>query len=60
MVIAGKAGGYLKMGQAVTMPAGTPNNRVLLSLCHAMGMTDVKTFGNAKFCTDGPIKELIA
>jgi len=42
------------------MPAGTPHTAFLLSLCHAMGMTDVKAFGAAKFCTDGPIKEIIA
>jgi hypothetical protein len=59
LVILGK-GGYFKTGQAVTMPAGTAHNRILLSLCHAMGMTDVKAFGNPKFCTDGPIKEIIA
>ncbi len=60
VLLAGNAGGYLKTGQAVNMPAGTPHNRVLLSLCHAMGMTDVTTFGNPKFCTDGPIKEIVA
>ncbi len=49
---------YFKPAQAVTMPAGTAHNRLLLSLCHAMGMTDVTAFGNPKFCTDGPIKEI--
>ncbi len=60
LVIAAASGGYFKTGQAVTMPAGTPHNRILMSLCHAMGMTDVKAFGNPKFCTDGPIKEIMA
>jgi len=60
MLIAGNAGGYFKTGQAITLPNGTPHNRLLLSLCHAMGMTDTKAFGNPKFCTDGPIKELLA
>jgi hypothetical protein len=60
MLLAGNAQGYFKTGQAVQLPAGTPQNRLLLSLCHGMGMTDVTTFGNAKFCTDGPIKELLA
>ena len=60
MLLAGNAQGYFKTGQAVTMPNGTPHNRLLLSLCHGMGLTDTKTFGNAKFCTDGPIKELLA
>ena len=49
-----------KTGQAVTMPSGTPHNRLLLSLCHAMGMTDTTAFGNPKFCTDGPITEIVA
>jgi hypothetical protein len=60
MMLAGSAGGYLKTGQAITMPAGTPHNRLLLSLCHAMGMTDTTAFGNPKFCTDGPIQEIVA
>jgi len=60
MLIAGNAGGYFKTGQAITMPNGTPHNRLLLSLCHGMGLTDVTTFGNPKFCSDGPIKELVA
>jgi len=60
MMLAGNAQGYFKTGQAITMPDGTPHNRLLLSLCHGMGLTDVVTFGNPKFCTDGPIKELLA
>jgi hypothetical protein len=60
VMLAGSAGGYFKTGQAVTMPAGTPQNRLLLSLCHAMGLTDVTTFGNPKFCTAGPIAEIKA
>jgi hypothetical protein len=59
MLLAGSAGGYLKTGQAVNMPAGTPHNRLLLTLCNAMGVT-ATSFGNPKFCTDGPIKEIIA
>ena len=60
MLLAGTAQGYFKMGQAIQMPDGTPHNRLLLSLCHGMGLTDVTTFGNAKFCSAGPIKELLA
>ncbi|HWZ92068.1 MAG TPA: DUF1552 domain-containing protein [Polyangiaceae bacterium] len=60
MLLIGSAGGYLKTGQAVTMPSGTPHNRLLLSLCHAMDMTDTTAFGNPKFCTDGPIQEIVA
>jgi hypothetical protein len=32
---------------------------LLLTLCNAMGVP-ATTFGNPKFCTDGPIKEIIA
>jgi hypothetical protein len=60
LIAAGKSTGYFKTGQAVTMPNGTPHNRILLSLVHAMGMTDVTSFGNPKFCTAGPIKEIMA
>jgi hypothetical protein len=60
VMLAGSCGGYFKTGQAVTMPAGTPHNRLHLSLCHAMGLTDVTIFGNPKFCTAGPIAEIAA
>jgi hypothetical protein len=59
LIASGRGVGYFKTGQAVTMPAGTPHNRLLLSICHAMGLTDLKAAGNAKFCGDGPIKELM-
>jgi hypothetical protein len=58
VVLAGNAGGYFKPGRAVTMPSGTPHNRLHLSLCQAMGLTGVTTFGNPKFCTAGPIAEI--
>jgi hypothetical protein len=60
VLLAGSGGGYFKTGQAVTMPAGTPHNRLHLSLCRAMGLTDVTVFGNPKFCTAGPIAEIAA
>jgi hypothetical protein len=59
MLLIGSAGGYLKTGQAVTMPAGTPHNRLLITLANAMGVPTT-TFGNPKFCTGGPIKEIVA
>ena len=64
-MLAGSAGGYLKTGQAVTL-ANDPshitnsNNRLLLTLCHAMGLTDVTTFGDAKYCASGPITQIVA
>jgi len=60
LMLAGSAGGYLKTGQAVTMPSGTPHNRLLVALCQAMGLSSVTSFGNPKFCTGGPIQEIVA
>jgi hypothetical protein len=57
LIAAGKNMGF-KTGQAVTMPMGTPHNRLLLNLINAMGVTGVTTFGNPKFCSAGPIKEI--
>jgi hypothetical protein len=59
-MLAGSAGGYLKTGQAVKMPSGTPHNRLFVTLCQAMGLPNVASFGNPKFCVDGPIKEIVA
>jgi hypothetical protein len=66
-MIAGSAGGYFKTGQAVSLPGGSysggpgmPHNRLLLSLCQAMGLSQVTTFGTAKYCTGGPITQIMA
>jgi hypothetical protein len=59
LMLAGSAGGYLKTGQAVKMPSGTAHNRLLLTICQAMGLSGVTAFGNPKFCVDGPIKEIV-
>lgn len=32
-----------------------PHNRLWLSLAHAMGDTELQTFGTERFCTDGPL-----
>ena len=32
-------------------------NDLLISVCHAMALTDVSTFGNPSYCT-GPIGEI--
>jgi hypothetical protein len=34
-----------------------PHNRLLMSLAHAFGH-EIKSFGNPKFCTDGPLTDL--
>jgi hypothetical protein len=66
-MLAGSAGGYLKTGQAVTLPSGqynggpgTPHNRVLVTICQAMGLANVTAFGTAKYCTGGPLTQLMA
>jgi hypothetical protein len=52
-VIGGSAGGFFKTGQVVSFP-GEPHNRLLLTLCHAMGVaTDV--FGDPDYCRAGPL-----
>lgn len=41
------------LGRLVTYP-GEPHNRLLLSICHAMGVFDA-TFGDPDFCGAGPL-----
>lgn len=45
-----------KTGRAMDFK-GVPHNRLLLSLCEAMGHPE-KTFGNPDFCSDGPLTGL--
>jgi hypothetical protein len=54
LMLAGTCGGYFKTGQAIQAPSGTPHNRLLISLCNAMGIPTM-TFGNPKHCTGGAI-----
>jgi hypothetical protein len=55
-VIAGGAAGGLKGGRFLPYN-NQPHNNLLVSLCHAMGMTDVTTFGIPELCT-GPLSGL--
>ena len=48
VVMAGSCGGYFKTGRSLALPAGTPNNGLLVALCNAMG-TPVTTFGETKY-----------
>jgi hypothetical protein len=48
VVMAGSCGGYYKTGRSLALPAGTPNNGLLVSLCNAMG-TPVTTFGETSY-----------
>jgi hypothetical protein len=64
--IGGRAGGlleggrYLKYGDITDKGGNQPvaHNDLLLSLCHLMGLRDVQTFGDPKYCTGG-LKNLI-
>jgi len=56
-VLGGNAGGFLKTGQLLSFP-GEAHNRLLLTLCHAMGVaTDV--FGDPDYCKAGPLSGAI-
>ncbi len=46
-----------KGGQMVDA-GGVPHNRLLLSIAHGMGLTNLSQFGNPDFCSDGPIQGL--
>ena len=50
VVMAGSCGGYFKTGRSLALPAGTPNNGLLVALCNAMGTpTATGTFGEAMY-----------
>ena len=55
-VLAGGAGGYLRTGRYLRL-SGRAHNDLLVSACHAMGLTDVNSYGDPEFCT-GPMSEL--
>jgi hypothetical protein len=44
-------------GRALQFP-GVPHNRLLLSLAHAMGHTELVRFGNPDYCDAGPLTGL--
>jgi hypothetical protein len=48
VVMAGSCGGYFKTGRSLNLPAGTPNNGVLIAVCNAMG-AHTDTFGSATY-----------
>jgi hypothetical protein len=56
-VLAG-GGGYLKMGRQMNYK-DQPHNNLLVSVCNAMGLEDVTTFGIPGVCT-GPLQGLTA
>lgn len=59
--VAGTAGGRVKGGRLLSygevvnggMRSGRAHNDLLVSMCQAWGYTDVKTFGDPKYCKGG-------
>ena len=47
-ILAGHAGGALKGGQHFKAPNRTPLSNVMLSLLHALGLDDLKSFGDSE------------
>lgn len=62
-ILAGSAGGYFKTGRyldyTLNKSPGLPHNNLLLSIAHAMGMSDLKSIGVPGVCT-GPLRGLAA
>jgi hypothetical protein len=48
-VIIGSGGGFFKTGRTVTFPNQFPNNHLLTSVLHALGMTSVTGVGDPKY-----------
>jgi hypothetical protein len=57
-VVAGGAGGAVPTGRYLEFGEKLDHNRLLVSLCHAMGLQDVNTFGNIDGGT-GPLPGLV-
>jgi len=48
-VVIGSGGGFFKTGRMVTFPNQIPNNHLLTSVLHALGMTSVTGVGDPKY-----------
>ncbi|HEY6881832.1 MAG TPA: hypothetical protein VI299_27580, partial [Polyangiales bacterium] len=57
-VVAGGAGGAVPMGRYLEYNEQVQHNRLLVAICNAMGLADVKTFGNIDNGT-GPLAKLL-
>jgi hypothetical protein len=51
-------GGLFETGRFLQYASGQPHNNLLLSICHAMGLEDVQSFGIPGLCT-GPLPGLL-
>ncbi len=45
-VVLGGGGGFLRSGRLVQLPPNSPSNRLFVTMCHAMGFTDVQRYGD--------------
>lgn len=57
-ILAGSAGGYFKTGRHLKYADGTRHNDLLVSICQAMGLSDVTTFGNPAYSSGKPLAKL--
>jgi hypothetical protein len=57
-VLAGGASGAIPMGRYLEFDEMVDHNRLLVSMCHAMGLPDIETFGNTDL-GKGPLAGLI-
>ena len=48
-VLIGSGGGFFKTGRLVTFPSQVPNNHLLTSILHAVGMPQVTGVGDPKY-----------
>jgi len=48
-VVIGSGGGFFKTGRLVTFPNQIPNNHLLTSILHALGLTSVASVGDSKY-----------
>jgi hypothetical protein len=55
-VLVGGLGGRLRTGRVLSFP-GRPHNGLLLSIAHALGCEDLRSFGTRDYC-DGPLHGL--
>jgi hypothetical protein len=57
-VLAGSAGGAIEPGRFLRY-AGEPHNKLWVSVCHAMGLEDVESFGGSDYAR-GPLTSLVS
>ncbi len=56
-VIAGSGGGHFRTGRFLDLGGGIPHNRLWVSVCNAVGLTDVNEFGSTRYA-QGALTEL--